>query len=214
MRNFIHKKKDPDAATSESADMTVSAAASDSVDNTDQISSDVLTAEDVETEKLKNAIAQVMAEETAVLPHIEQLSSSVARESGIVDRESLQKNDDGEASGSVSEGKSDKSSEEVSADISADPEDKALQDAPEVPDSQAKISSWFVTFMAMRIPVVGWIYLLYLAFSRKTVNRRNFARAYLLIKLIFLILGLIILLILISTAMNILQDLLDYMEML
>ncbi len=185
MKSFIHNKKDPETTT---PDVSAENTAMEGQETAASASDETLSAKDVETENLKNAIAQVIAEETAALPHREQLSSAVAKESGLID-------------------------EKTDAKDEAQAEEQAVV-AAAVPEPQAKISSWFVTFMAMRIPIVGWIYLLYLAFSRKTKNRRNFARAYLLIKLIFLILGIIILFLVISMAMNILQDLLDYMAML
>ncbi len=190
MRNFIHIKKGSDTSVPEPADTAAGVESSDAASDT------AVSARDVETENLKNAIAQVMADETVVLPHIEQLSSSVARESALARTESsIEAADESE-------------------EILADEPEEVVQPVMTAPDGQANISSWFVTFMAMRIPIVGWIYLLYLSFSKKTVNRRNFARAYLLCKLIFLLLGVIILFLIISAAMNILEDLLEYMAML
>ena len=40
---------------------------------------------------------------------------------------------------------------------------------------------WFLTFMCMNIPIVGWIYLLCLAFGKKENQLRDFAKAYLVI---------------------------------
>ena len=45
---------------------------------------------------------------------------------------------------------------------------------------------WFLTFMCMNIPIVGWIYLLCLAFGKKENQLRDFAKAYLVYKLVFL----------------------------
>lgn len=80
--------------------------------------------------------------------------------------------------------------------------------------SPARIHRWFFTFMCMNIPVVGWIYLFYLAFSRQVTDRRDFARAYLFYKLIFLIISAVILGILIYIGLGFLDQLLAYMEML
>lgn len=78
----------------------------------------------------------------------------------------------------------------------------------------APVSKWFFTFMCMNIPIVGWIYLFYLAFSKKVTNRRSFARAYLFYKLVFLLVGILILGILVYIGMDLLDQLLAYMEML
>ncbi|MDD3253645.1 MAG: hypothetical protein PHV18_13930 [Lachnospiraceae bacterium] len=74
--------------------------------------------------------------------------------------------------------------------------------------------AWFFTFMCMNIPIAGWIYLFYLAFNKKQTDRREFAKAYLFYKLIFLIVSAIVLGILIYIGMGLLDQLLAYMEML
>jgi hypothetical protein len=79
---------------------------------------------------------------------------------------------------------------------------------------QSQINAWFFTLMCMNIPIVGWIYLMYLAFSKKRTDRRNFARAYLFYKLLFLVIALIILAIIAVIASNLLDQLLAYMQML
>ena len=73
---------------------------------------------------------------------------------------------------------------------------------------------WFLTFMYMNIPVIGWIYLLVKAFGRKTTQLKDFARAYLLYKLVFLLVALIILGLAVYVGLGILDELLAYMEML
>ena len=74
--------------------------------------------------------------------------------------------------------------------------------------------TWFFTFMCMNIPVAGWIYLLRLAFGKQDTQLRDFARAYLLYKLVFLILSLILLGILVYIGLDIVDKVLAYMEML
>lgn len=91
----------------------------------------------------------------------------------------------------------------------ADEEEEAVPSA-----SPARIHRWFFTFMCMNIPIAGWIYLFYLAFSKKVTDRRDFARAYLFYKLIFLMISAVILGILIYIGMGLLDQLLAYMEML
>lgn len=76
------------------------------------------------------------------------------------------------------------------------------------------VHSWFFTFMCMNIPIIGWIYLFHLARTAETTERRNFARAYLYYKLVFLVIALIILVILTVIGIRALDLLLAYMEML
>lgn len=96
--------------------------------------------------------------------------------------------------------------EDASLHTAADPSSESA--------STARVHRWFFTFMCMNIPIAGWIYLFYLAFSKKTTDRRDFARAYLFYKLIFLLVSAVILGILIYIGMGLLDQLLAYMEML
>lgn len=94
---------------------------------------------------------------------------------------------------------------------------EAHADAPETDAktlAKASVHSWFFTFMCMNIPIAGWFYLFYLAFNKKKTERRNFARAYLFYKLVFLLVSAIILGILIYIGLGLLDQLLAYMEML
>lgn len=75
------------------------------------------------------------------------------------------------------------------------------------------VHSWFVTFMCMNIPLIGWLYLFILAFSAKG-PKKEFARAYILYKLVFLILALAILAVAFHYGMLFLDKVLAYMEML
>ena len=84
----------------------------------------------------------------------------------------------------------------------------------EPPLASASVSSWFITFMCMNLPFVGWIYLLRLAFRKDRTERQNFARASLFYKLVFLGVSALILGILIWIGLDILDQLLAYMEML
>lgn len=74
--------------------------------------------------------------------------------------------------------------------------------------------AWFLTFMCMNIPIAGWIYLLHLAFGKKENQLRDFAKAYLLYKLVFLIVALALLGGLVYIGMGLADKLLAYMEML
>lgn len=111
------------------------------------------------------------------------------------------------------------------ADPEKSPADDALPEEP-APSSKRKsvrssrtspavpVHRWFVTFMCMNIPIFGWIYLLILAFSPSKGPRRDFAKAYLIYKLIFLMISLAILAVAFHYGMELLDQLLAYMEML
>ncbi len=85
---------------------------------------------------------------------------------------------------------------------------------PKAYKGESPVRYWFLTFMCMNIPLVGWIYLFYLAYSKKNTDRRSFARAYLLYKLVFFIITAIILGVLIYIGLDLFDQLLAYMEML
>lgn len=82
-------------------------------------------------------------------------------------------------------------------------------DIPSVP-----VHRWFVTLMCMNIPIIGWFYLIILACSRSKGPRRDFAKAYLLYKLLFLLLSLAILAVALHYGLELLDQVLAYMEML
>lgn len=107
----------------------------------------------------------------------------------------------------------------VDADSHAVVEVETVLDAesPTIPAPGAytmPASKWFFTFMCMNIPVIGWLYLLSKAFGKKENQLRDFAKAYLLYKLVFLVISLVLLGILIYVGLDIADKLLAYMEML
>ena len=56
------------------------------------------------------------------------------------------------------------------------------------------IGSWFQTFCYMRIPVIGFIYILVMAFSKKTPEyKKEFAKGYILYKVLVWILAIVLL---------------------
>ena len=73
--------------------------------------------------------------------------------------------------------------------------------------------SWFNTFMIMNIPIIGWLYLLILAFGKKD-QRKDFAKAYLIYKPVFLLVALAIIALLLHVGMDAADQLLQYMDML
>ncbi len=79
---------------------------------------------------------------------------------------------------------------------------------------RSSIQSWFNTFMIMNIPIIGWIYLLILALKKNSDQRKDFARAYLVYKLVFFLVALGILIVLMYSGMEVIDRLLRYMNML
>lgn len=94
------------------------------------------------------------------------------------------------------------------------PDDSDNSHESSKPQVFVPVHSWFVTFMCMNIPVIGWIYLLILALSPSMGPRRDFAKAYLLYKLVFLLLSLAIIAVALHYGLLFLDKLLAYMEML
>lgn len=82
------------------------------------------------------------------------------------------------------------------------------------PAPDSPVSDWFFTLMCIHIPIAGWIYLICLAFRKERTQRRNFARAYLFYRLLFLIISVILLGIVVYICLDMVDQLLAYMEML
>lgn len=78
---------------------------------------------------------------------------------------------------------------------------------------RSSILSWFNTFMIMNIPFIGWIYLLILSLRKKD-QRKDFARAYLVYKLVFLLVALAIIAMCLYAGMEAADMLLEYINML
>lgn len=94
---------------------------------------------------------------------------------------------------------------------------KKKADRPELADGsyirRSPIQSWFNTFMIMNIPIIGWIYLFILALSKKD-QRKDFAKAYLVYKLVFFLLALAIIAFCLYVGMEVADRLLRYINML
>lgn len=78
---------------------------------------------------------------------------------------------------------------------------------------RSPIQCWFNTFMIMNIPIIGWIYLLILALTKKN-QRKDFARAYLVYKLVFFLIALAIIALILYSSMGMADQLLQYINML
>lgn len=81
-----------------------------------------------------------------------------------------------------------------------------------LPD-QESVSTWFLTFMCMNIPIAGWFYLFRLAFNKKT-PRGRISPGLSVLQTVFLAISAVILGILIYVGLDLLDQLLAYMEML
>lgn len=79
---------------------------------------------------------------------------------------------------------------------------------------RSPIQKWFNTFMIMNIPIIGWIYLLGIALKKQPDQRKDFAKAYLVYKLVFLLVALLILAFGLYAGMEVMDRLLRYMNML
>lgn len=156
-----------------------------------------------DTDRIQRAIEKVVDEETAALPPLPL--------SGISDEpedEEPYSEEDGEPY------EAEDASLYQPKNTSPYPSGKTGRVSAGNNPADTRVHTWFFTFMCMNIPIVGWIYLLYLAFSKKRTERRNFARAYLFYKLIFLLVSALILGILVYIGLGYLDQLLAYMEML
>ena len=155
----------------------------------------------VDTAKIQAALEQRADQETAVLPHLT-----------VPDTEEPDSPADDSGDSPVSE----LSQAEHEDRESGKPARKKRRTGRSVRDRwwTPSVRSWFFTFMCMNMPVIGWFYLFHKARHEEDPARKEFARAYLFYKLVFLIAGAIVLLILIWIGLGLLDQLLAYMEML
>lgn len=95
-------------------------------------------------------------------------------------------------------------------------EKKAAPPAPGKHPDPSPISQkeWFYTFMYMNIPIAGWLYLRRLAREDSPSLLKDFAKAYLHYKLVFLGIALALLAVLCVIGGIALDRLLAYMQML
>ena len=100
------------------------------------------------------------------------------------------------------------------ADGSRLPDSRTPEGPPKKPADRVPVHRWFVTLMSMNIPVIGWIYLIILALSPSKGPLRDFAKAYLLYKFLFLTLTVAVLAVAFHYGMQFLDQVLAYMEML
>lgn len=76
-----------------------------------------------------------------------------------------------------------------------------------------RIGRWFQTICFMNLPVIGFIYMLVQAFSKKTpAHRREFAQAYLLYRILVLLLAFTVLFILYRIGLDFVDEILKYVK--
>ena len=73
------------------------------------------------------------------------------------------------------------------------------------------VSQWFLSICWLNIPVIGFIYMLYMALSHKVhPAKKNFARGYLIYRCLVLILSVTILYVLYQVGLSFIDDLLSF----
>ena len=88
-----------------------------------------------------------------------------------------------------------------------------------------QVKDWYMTFIYMNIPIIGWLYLLTLILRKRRTKdhhsqieskiiRAEFAKAFLLYKLTIFITCIIIIIFLMNMIVPYIEILLAYMEML
>lgn len=74
-----------------------------------------------------------------------------------------------------------------------------------------RIGKWFQTICFMNVPVVGFFYMLVMALRKNTpAARKDFAKAYLLYRILVLFLAVTILFVLYKIGLNFVDELLKY----
>jgi cation transport ATPase len=91
---------------------------------------------------------------------------------------------------------------------------KSYQSAVAFDDADGvSVSQWFLSVCWMKIPVIGFIYLLVMAFYPKThPAKKNFARGYLVYRVLVLLLAVTILYVLYKIGLNFVDQLLSLVE--
>ena len=91
---------------------------------------------------------------------------------------------------------------------------QAYQNAVAFDDAEGvTVSEWFLSICWIKIPIVGFIYILILALSRKTHQaKKNFARGYLIYRCLVIILSLTILYVLYQVGLSFVDELLSFVK--
>lgn len=91
---------------------------------------------------------------------------------------------------------------------------KSFQSAVAFDDAEGvSVSEWFLSICWIKIPVIGFIYVLVLALSKKThPAKKNFARGYLVYRCLVLILSLTIMYVLYQVGLSFIDDMLSFVK--
>lgn len=91
---------------------------------------------------------------------------------------------------------------------------KSFQDAVAFDDAEGvSVSEWFLSVCWIKIPVIGFIYVLVLALSKKThPAKKNFARGYLVYRCLVLILSLTIMYVLYQVGLSFIDEMLSFVK--
>ncbi len=90
--------------------------------------------------------------------------------------------------------------------------EKSLEDQ-EVMEKYVSVSRWFLSLCWMQIPVIGFVYVLVMAFSKKTPPaKKSFAMAYILYRVLVLLLTITIIYVLFRIGVDFADELLRYVQ--
>ena len=91
---------------------------------------------------------------------------------------------------------------------------QAYQNAVAFDDAEGvTVSEWFLSICWIKIPIVGFIYILILALSGKTHQaKKNFARGYLIYRCLVIILSVTILYVLYQVGLSFVDELLSFVK--
>lgn len=157
-----------------------------------------------ETTQIQKAIEDIADSETGNLPELPHIEDVITEEEGGQPETGTPPEEKPEGTDEIGE----------TEDGKAKKKKKKKEKAPKPRPKYGTTWQWFFTFMCMNIPLIGWFYLFYLAFGKKYPERKSFARAYMLYKLLILVVSLAILGALAYFVMGLVDQLLAYMEML
>ena len=89
---------------------------------------------------------------------------------------------------------------------------KSYQSAVAFDDAEGvSVSQWFLSVCWLKIPVFGFLYALFLAFSPKThLSKRNFARGYLIYRILVLVLSVTVLYVIYKLGLDLIEQLLSF----
>lgn len=88
------------------------------------------------------------------------------------------------------------------------------QSDSQISSSQVKDKEWYILFVKSGIPIIGFIYLIYMAFNSRNPNMKSYAGAMVKYRLTTYVIAAILLGMGVLIAIPYMQKLLDYIELL